>query len=376
MSKTWGLAAGAGFFAFTLALPLAVTVLGSGESAAASELNSARVPAQWTALVAQAGIRCPQLGITAPLLAAQLDAESAWNPAATSSVGAQGLAQFMPGTWALWGADAGGDGVSSPVDPADAIDAQARFMCHLAQWATQKLTLGVIAGDPVQLALAAYNAGAGAVSAYGGIPPYPETRGYLTRIRELVPTYTVAPELIGALPASSSAIVAQAAQWVGQPYVWGGGDLAGPTSGLTGGAAGWDCSGLVRYALWHAARVDLGRPADAQARDRRGVNVPRDLAFMRPGDVIAFSDSGGANFQHIGIYAGNGQMIHAPRTGIQVEITDLRTDTYFASMVWAIKRYTGPAPTPKTAGKAKKAGAESETGDKAEGKKPTDRKGP
>lgn len=350
MSKTAGIAAGAaGFFAFTLALPLAVVLTAQAPQAAAAELDRARVPAQWAPLVVAAGTRCPALGIGAPLLAAQLDAESGWNPTATSPVGAAGLAQFMPGTWVLWGRDANGDGTNSPLDPADAIDAQSRFMCHLGEWVEHKRQLGVIAGDPLALTLAAYNAGAGAVAAYAGVPPYPETQGYIARIRELVPTYTLAPELTpGSPPGPGSArgagIVAEAARWVGRPYVWGGGDLSGPTGGFTGQEAGFDCSGLVRYALWHAARVDLGRPADAQARDSRGVEVPRDLDAMRPGDVIAFSDSAGANYQHIGIYAGNGQMVHAPRTGKPVEILDLRTDTYFAPMLWTVKRYAGPAP--------------------------------
>jgi cell wall-associated NlpC family hydrolase len=61
---------------------------------------------------------------------------------------------------------------------------------------------------------------------------------------------------------------------------------------------------------------------------------------MRPGDLIAFSDSGGARYQHIGIYAGNGQMIHAPRTGENVEVYDLRGDSYFAGMVWSIRRFS------------------------------------
>jgi hypothetical protein len=102
--------------------------------------------------------------VSAALLAAQLMAESNFNPAAVSPAGARGIAQFMPATAAAYGLD-------DPFDAAAAIDAQARLMSDL---------LGRF-GSPA-LALAAYNAGPGAVSACGCIPPYPETQAYVARI--------------------------------------------------------------------------------------------------------------------------------------------------------------------------------------------------
>lgn len=106
--------------------------------------------------------------VSAALLAAQLYAESGFNPSAVSPAGAQGIAQFMPATARAYG-------LSNPFDPDAAIDAQAHLMRDLLRQF-----------GSVPLALAAYNAGPGAVRRYGGIPPYPETEAYVTRILGLL----------------------------------------------------------------------------------------------------------------------------------------------------------------------------------------------
>jgi soluble lytic murein transglycosylase-like protein len=106
--------------------------------------------------------------VSAALLAAQLYAESNFNPFAQSGAGAQGIAQFMPGTAQAMGLD-------DPFDPAQAIDAQGHLMRDLLR---RFVT--------VPLALAAYNAGPGAVAGCMCIPPYPETRGYVARILGLL----------------------------------------------------------------------------------------------------------------------------------------------------------------------------------------------
>jgi soluble lytic murein transglycosylase-like protein len=103
------------------------------------------------------------------LLAAQLYAESGFNPFATSQAGAQGIAQFMPATARSYG-------LKDPFDAAAAIDAQAHLMSDL---------LRELDGKPA-LALAAYNAGLGAVQRYGGVPPFAETRAYVARILGLL----------------------------------------------------------------------------------------------------------------------------------------------------------------------------------------------
>jgi hypothetical protein len=106
--------------------------------------------------------------VSAALLAAQLMAESNFNPFAVSPAGAQGIAQFMPGTAAAYG-------LHDPFDPVAAIDAQAHLMSDLIRQL----------GSP-ELALAGYNAGPGAVEDCRCIPPYPETQAYVTRILALL----------------------------------------------------------------------------------------------------------------------------------------------------------------------------------------------
>jgi hypothetical protein len=106
--------------------------------------------------------------VSAALLAAQLLAESNFDPFAMSPSGAQGIAQFMPGTAASYGLD-------DPFDPVAAIDAQAHLMSDLIRQL----------GSP-ELALAGYNAGPGAVESCHCIPPYPETQAYVTRILALL----------------------------------------------------------------------------------------------------------------------------------------------------------------------------------------------
>jgi soluble lytic murein transglycosylase-like protein len=123
------------------------------------------VPARFAPILAGAAQRW---NVSAGLLAAQLYAESNFNPFATSPAGAQGIAQFMPGTAAALGLD-------DPFDAVQAIDAQARLMRDLLRRFAS-----------VPLALAAYNAGPAPVVACGCVPPYPETRGYVARILGLL----------------------------------------------------------------------------------------------------------------------------------------------------------------------------------------------
>jgi len=92
-----------------------------------------------------------------------------------------------------------------------------------------------------------------------------------------------------------------AQQFLGVPYVWGG---ASP--------AGFDCSGLVQY-VYGQLGVDLPRTAAEQAQVGQPVN---SLADARPGDLLAFHDP----VDHIGIYAGNGLMVVAPKTGDVVKV--------------------------------------------------------
>jgi hypothetical protein len=124
------------------------------------------VPARFRAPILRSASRWD---VSAGLLAAQLLAESNFNPFAISPAGAQGIAQFMPGTAAAYRLD-------DPFDAPAAIDAQAHLMADLLEEF----------GGSVPLALAAYNAGPAPVAACDCVPDYPETRAYVARILGLM----------------------------------------------------------------------------------------------------------------------------------------------------------------------------------------------
>jgi soluble lytic murein transglycosylase-like protein len=119
------------------------------------------VPHQYRQMILDAA---QKYNVQPVLLAAQLKAESDFNPGSVSPSGAQGIAQFMPGT-------ARSMGLTDPFDPRASIFAQAKLMGQLIRQF-----------GSIPKALAAYNAGPGAVQKYGGVPPFGETQGYVARI--------------------------------------------------------------------------------------------------------------------------------------------------------------------------------------------------
>jgi soluble lytic murein transglycosylase-like protein len=113
-----------------------------------------------------------------------IQVESNYNPWAVSSKGAQGLMQLMPETARRFG-------VANSFDPVDNIRGGTRYLKYL---------LDLYKGD-YDLALAAYNAGEGAVEKYGAVPPYSETLNYLVRIgRQFQKTPAAAPEVQAPAP--------------------------------------------------------------------------------------------------------------------------------------------------------------------------------
>ncbi|MEU1200691.1 peptidoglycan DD-metalloendopeptidase family protein [Streptomyces sp. NPDC005813] len=161
-------------------------------------LKDGAVPQQYVPWVLKAGALCDV--IKPAVIAAQIEAESGWNPNAQSPVGAEGLSQFMPGTWQTWGRDDDGNGRVSPYDPGDAIMAQGRYDCALAKQVEGYKNRGEARGETLDLALAAYNAGPGAVHQYGGMPPYTETQNYVARIKSLIAKYESVDDAPGKIP--------------------------------------------------------------------------------------------------------------------------------------------------------------------------------
>jgi soluble lytic murein transglycosylase-like protein len=114
-------------------------------------------------------------GIDPALLAGLVKQESNFDPNAGSHAGARGLTQLMPGT-------AAGLGVTDVLDPIQSLDGGAKYL---------RQQLDAFGGD-VTRALAAYNAGPGAVQRYGGVPPYAETQNYVRIVQANAAQYRAA----------------------------------------------------------------------------------------------------------------------------------------------------------------------------------------
>ena len=110
---------------------------------------------------------------------------------------------------------------------------------------------------------------------------------------------------------SADAVIATARQYVGMPYVWGG---SSPADG------GMDCSGLVQYAYGQHG-IDLPRVSADQARAGSPV---ASMAEARPGDLVAWDNSGrNVGADHIAIYLGDGMILEAPRTGLDIRVISI-----------------------------------------------------
>ena len=246
------------------------------------------VPAEYQADVSRAGKICPE--ISAAVIAVQIGKESSWQPQAKSSKGALGLAQFMPDTWKTEGKDGDGDGAADPMNAHDAIYSQGHFMCSLAAQMKKLIDAGKVKGEVLNLALAAYNAGPGAVEEYGGIPPFTDTQNYVQQI-----TQKVAQAKSGGGGGSGgdgsrgSKILATARSKLGKPYVW----------GAASDDVGYDCSGLVQVA-YAAAGIELAHSSATQCT--AGSRVSQDQA--QPGDLVCWDG-------HVALYAGNTTIVEA-----------------------------------------------------------------
>lgn len=160
----------------------ALVISAAMPASAGSPRNVKGLPDRIAAWISFAASFCEQ--VNGPLLAAQIEQESGWNPLAVSPVGAQGLAQFKPDVWAKYGVDANRNGITSPFEIEDAIVTQGLYMCVLAA------DVQNVPADRTTAMLWAYNAGPEATKAANGQPPTPEADNYARRIlNDLVPKY-------------------------------------------------------------------------------------------------------------------------------------------------------------------------------------------
>lgn len=296
---------------------VAVGISGSELQTQQASLSTGTVPAAYAALIEAAGSSCSQL--SAPLLAAQLYQESAFDPKAVSPAGAEGIAQFLPGTWPSWSSPQDGDGKQNIFNPADAIPAAARYDCALAQQVAK------LPGDQVNNMLAAYNAGPGAVLAAGGVPAIAETQNYVKNIRVLENAFA-APS--GTVAVSDVAVraIAFAYDRLGTPYLWGG-------TGTVADHGEFDCSGLTQAAY---ASVGVSIPRVAADQWYAGPHVPRDQ--LHPGDLVffAYNINDPSTIHHVGIYVGGGAMIDSPHTGATIRFDMIDT---FGGYIGAVRPY-------------------------------------
>lgn len=110
---------------------------------------------------------------------------------------------------------------------------------------------------------------------------------------------------------------------LGKPYVYGGN---GPNS--------FDCSGLVKYVY---NKIGISLPRVAADQQAVGTSVERSIENLKYGDLVFFASPGSTYATHVGVYVGNGYMIHAPQTGDVVKYTYI-FDGYYKNRFFSAKR--------------------------------------
>lgn len=273
----------------------------------------------------QAGEICG--GVKAPTLAALFSVENDFRYGPTAPVslaGGRGPAKFMPSEWAKYGKDADGDGNADILGVADSVMAAGHMLCdnyaQVEAWKNE----GLVEGDTLDLALAAFNAGTRAVRKAGGVPSGADDAAdqsgpYIQKIRAsegqfdqlLSPFANFNLDINLPTTGIGGAIVQLAMRHLGLPYVWGGGNITGPTAG------GFDCSGLTSYAIFAASGGKVALPRTSETQWAVGTEIP--MAAAQPGDLV-FGNWQAGGPGHVGIYMGNGMMVHAPTFGDVVKV--------------------------------------------------------
>ncbi|MDA8310161.1 MAG: NlpC/P60 family protein [Actinomycetota bacterium] len=261
------------------------SLLGGG-GAAPSATATTSIPPPMLALYQEAAATCPGLPWT--VLAAIGTVESG-NGTSTlpgvrsgaNSAGAMGPMQMLGPTFAAYDQPVppGGANPPSPYDPTDAVYAAARDLCA--------------------------NGAANGADISGSVFAYNHASWYVAEVLALAQSYgETQAQTVAAGTAGGIALDWALAQ-VGTPYVWGG-EIPG---------VGFDCSGLVQ-AAYRTAGIALPRTAQQQY-DATTKLAPGDP--LQPGDLVFFGQST-TDITHVGIYAGDGEMVDAPHAGADVRV--------------------------------------------------------
>ncbi|WP_419996811.1 NlpC/P60 family protein [Streptomyces boninensis] len=315
LGKVWliGSVSSALLFGFLGFLILGTYMAAGGAAGGrAGGLAKGAVPAAYQPLVQKWGNLCS--AISPALLAAQLYQESGWDPNAVSPADAEGIAQFIPGTWATHGIDGNGDGKRDVRDPEDAIPSAASYDCELAA------DVKNVPGDQTDNMLAAYNAGPYRVLKAGGVPAIRETQNYVKIIRALEKSFAAPSSRLSPSKAAAGAIH-YAQDKLGTPYLWGG-------NGTPEQGGRFDCSGLTK-AAYHSVGIELPRVANDQwnagPHPKRSELLPGDLVFF------AYDLNDPRSIHHVGLYVGGGYMINAPYTGAKIRFDKIDSPDYIGA---------------------------------------------
>ncbi|WP_051063664.1 C40 family peptidase [Nocardiopsis halophila] len=240
----------------------------------------------------------------------ELDNDTEWDRAV-------GPMQFIPDSWARFGQDGNGDGKKDPQNVFDATLATAAHLCGSAKRDFSDR-------EQVKAAVHAYNPGGGSS---------PDDNQYVADVMEALDRYDalhqVPADFDGDTHPSAATAISWAKQQLGTPYVYGG---TCTDAQMTPTQGNCDCSSLAQIA-YQQAGISLNRTTTAQYfgqadqfRTFPGTKplTNGQLARLMPGDLLYFDTGGaGGDPSHMGIYLGGTRMLHAPRTGKDVEIIEL-----------------------------------------------------
>jgi len=261
------------------------SLLGGGDSTPSTTATD-NIPATILTLYQEAADACPGLPWTVLATIGTVESGNGTSNlpgvhSGANSAGAEGPMQFEPATFAAYDAPVppGGANPPSPYDPTDAVYAAARMLC----------ANGAANGANLNQAVFAYN----------------HSQSYVSEVLDLAQTYGQTQAQTVAAGTAGGIAVDWALAQVGTPYIWG-----GETPGV-----GFDCSGLVQ-AAYKVAGISLPRVAQDQydAGPQLSPGTP-----LEPGDLVFFG-GGPTDITHVGIYIGNGQMVDAPYTGVDVRV--------------------------------------------------------